>query len=73
VAFGRLERGCRRRQRLLDLGKPVDPDQPLGRGGAEAGGGIAVPPAQPAVGGDQALADRQPDRAVVGLDNADLA
>ena len=51
----------RRREAPLDLGEPVDPDQPLGGGGAEAGGDEAVPAAQPAVAGDQPLADGERD------------
>ena len=66
-----LDRGGGRRKRLLDLGEPVDPDQPLGRGGAEAGGDEAVPAAKPAVAGDEALADRERD-ALVPLDHSDL-
>ena len=67
-----LDRGGGGGKRPLDLGEPVDPDQPLGRGGAEAGGDEAVPAAKAAVAGDEALADRERD-ALVALDHPDLA
>ena len=53
VGDRRVERG----QRRLDLGEPVDADQPLGRRRAAAGRDEAVPAPQPPVAGDQPLAD----------------
>jgi hypothetical protein len=64
--------GSGRRKRLLNLGEPVDADQPFRGRRTPLAGNESIPAAQRPGISDEALAGAQPDAAIVMLDDADL-